>query len=437
MTSNIADTENTEVGSYFVSNYPPYSFWNSDNIDVARETIATSGSERTLGFYLHIPFCRKRCKFCYFRIYTDKNKKQRDDYLESLLCELKLYADSAVVSGRLPKFFYIGGGTPSSLSSEQILHLGERIQSIFPQEKVEEITFECEPGTLTEKKLEAIRKFGTTRLSLGIENFSDEILEENGRAHLSGEIYKAYEWAQKMNFPQINIDLISGMVGETDENWNDCIEKTIAMRPSSVTIYQMELPFNSVYARQILGEEATSKIANWDTKRRWAQEAFEKLKEVGYEQSSAYTMVLPGEKKSFCYRDELWYGADMIGTGVASFSHVQGIHYQNIDKFDAYMEKCKQGEIPIHRAFKTTERQRLIRELILRMKLGYVKQQEFMEKFSVDIMKEFSKQITQLVKGGMAIKKEDGIELTTKGLLQVDGLLPQFYDSEYQNARYT
>ncbi|BBM82818.1 coproporphyrinogen-III oxidase family protein [Candidatus Uabimicrobium amorphum] len=430
--------KDTGVGSYFVSNYPPYSFWKDEHQNTALQTINTPAQQnRNLGFYMHIPFCRKRCKFCYFRVYTDKNKKQREDYLRNLVKELELYAKSPAVSERNVKFFYVGGGTPSALAPEQIEYLGQELRRIFSHENVEEVTFECEPGTLSEKKLEAIRNFGTTRLSLGVENFSDEILKENGRAHLSEEIFRAYEWVKKLDFPQVNIDLISGMVGETEENWQSCIDQTIDLRPTSVTIYQMELPFNSIYAKQILGEEATCKVATWETKRRWVQDAFDQFKKVGYQQSSAYTVVLPSEKQAFCYRDELWYGADMIGTGVASFSHLQGVHYQNVDKFDSYMEKCEQGVFPVHRAFPTTDRHRLIRELILRMKLGYLKRQEFLDKFSVDILNEFADQFSTLQNQGMLIENNEGVQLTPQGLLQVDSLLPNFYDPEYQNARYT
>src|SRR5205823_12243782 len=109
----------------------------------------------------------------------------------------------------------------------------------------EEITFECEPGTLTEKKLSVIRGLGVTRLSLGVENFDDRILELNGRAHRSPEIAQSYRYARSLAFPQINIDLIAGRLGETEENWQACVRKTIDLDPDSVTIYQMELPFNT------------------------------------------------------------------------------------------------------------------------------------------------------------------------------------------------
>src|SRR4030095_16807311 len=136
-----------------------------------------------------------------------------------------------------------------------------------------------EPGTLTPKKLSVIRELGVTRLSLGVENFDDRILELNGRAPRSPEIDRAYQEARQLGFPQINIDLIAGMLGETEENWQRCVEKTLALAPDSITIYQMELPFNTTISKDLLkGTRLFSEpVVSWSTKRRWVGEAFEAL----------------------------------------------------------------------------------------------------------------------------------------------------------------
>src|SRR5262249_17826335 len=160
---------------------------------------------------------------------------------------------------------------PSYLSATQLKSLVERLNRFITWKEAAEVTFECEPGTLQEHKLAALKELGVTRLSLGIENFSDSILESNGRAHLSAEIYRAYEWARPLGFNQINIDLIAGMVGETWDNWRDCIRKTIALTPESVTVYQMELPFNTVFSKElrVIGQDepASFAVADWPTKR--------------------------------------------------------------------------------------------------------------------------------------------------------------------------
>jgi oxygen-independent coproporphyrinogen-3 oxidase len=148
-----------------------------------------------------------------------------------------------------------------------------RLTAVTPWTSAEEITFECEPGTLTDAKLAAIRRMGVTRLSLGVENFDDRILEINGRAHRSPEIAQAYHAARALDFPQINIDLLAGMLGETEENWRVCVQKTLELEPDSVTIYQMELPFNTTISKDLLkGTKIFAKpVVNWSTKRRWVQ----------------------------------------------------------------------------------------------------------------------------------------------------------------------
>src|SRR5262245_13035214 len=327
--------DRTEVGNYFVANYPPFSVWTRDAVEHdARPALASAPGSVPLGLYLHIPFCRKRCHFCYFRVYTDKNSSEVQSYLDVLAREWELYSEQRAIVGRPLNFVYFGGGTPSYISTRQLESLVGRMDAVSSWRSAEEITFECEPGTLTESKIAAIRRVGVTRLSLGIENFDDAILEANGRAHRSPEIAKSYEFARSMDFPQINIDLIAGMLGETDANWRDCVQKTIDLAPDSVTIYQMELPFNTTISKNLLaGASSSQGVANWSTKRRWVAEAFAALEEAGYTIGSAYTAVRSPSTK-FVYRDRLWQGADMVGLGVASFGHVNGVHMQNLDTFD-------------------------------------------------------------------------------------------------------
>jgi oxygen-independent coproporphyrinogen-3 oxidase len=134
------------------------------------------------------------------------------------------------------------------------------------------VTFECEPGTLQRHKLEALKELGVTRLSLGVENFDPKILEFNGRAHLEEEIHRAYGWARDIGFDQINIDLIAGMVEETEENWKECVRKTIEFSPDSVTVYQMEIPYNTtIYQEMKAAGKLIAPVADWATKRDWVK----------------------------------------------------------------------------------------------------------------------------------------------------------------------
>src|SRR5262249_31105795 len=303
----------------------------------------------------------------YFRVYTDKNARDVEVYTEALLKEVELYSRLPVVGGRPLTYVYFGGGRPSNPSAAQLRHLMTRLQCILPWKGAEGVTFECEPGTLQRHKLETLREMGVTRLSLGIENFDPKILEFNGRAHLEEEIHRAYGWAREIGFDQINIDLIAGMVGESWENWRECVRKTIVLAPESVTVYQMELPYNTVFSHElkVIGNnEPSLGVADWPTKRAWVDYAFEKMVEAGYEVSSAYTMVKDKARTKFVYRDALWHGADMFGTGVASFGHVGGVHVQNLDRWEDYIARLQQGQLPLVRALPVPPLHRLIRELL-------------------------------------------------------------------------
>jgi oxygen-independent coproporphyrinogen-3 oxidase len=431
-----------EVGSVFIANYPPFSVWTPEA--VGREALPALASAPEpgvpLGLYLHIPFCRKRCHFCYFRVYTNKNAQQVELYLDLLAREWDRLRTERALSGRPIDFVYFGGGTPSFLSTQQLTSLVSRLTAHTPWTSASEITFECEPGTLTEAKLDVIRQLGVTRLSLGVENFSDEILDVNGRAHRSPEIARAYEYARNIGFPQINIDLIAGMLGETDENWRVCIERTLALDPDSVTIYQMELPYNTTITADILkgAGQFAQHVAPWETRRRWVAEAFEALEQAGYTVGSAYTAVKDPATTKFTYRDRLWEGADLAALGVASFGHVNGVHMQNLDTWETYEDAIQRGDLPLSRAYRPTDDERLIRETILQLKRGAIRPDYFAAKFGVDVRDRFADAWRSIKADGyLAETSANRIALTRDGLLRVDLLLPRFFKPEHRGVRYT
>jgi len=431
------ETAKTEVGSYFVANYPPFSLWTKEQLPAIEAALAALPREVPLGLYVHIPFCRKRCKFCYFRVYTDKNAHEVEEYVAALCREIELVSRQPVMGGRPFRFVYFGGGTPSFLSAKQLTSLVDRLRANINWDHAEEVTFECEPGTLSEPKIHTLKELGVTRLSLGVENFSDAVLSENGRAHLSGEVYKCWDWIQAAGFYNVNIDLIAGMVGETWENWRDCVRRTIALMPDSVTIYQMELPFNTVYSRDILGHKIETPVADWPTKRDWVRYAYDEMQAAGYAVSSAYTLVRDKSKVNFSYRDNLWHGSDLLATGVASFGHVSGIHYQNLPDWGPYKAALDKGRLPLGRAMRPTPHQLLVREMILQLKTGRLDVQYFRRKFGVDIVEHWRPQWSELQQESLAEMGEESIELTSEGLLRVDALLPAFFEPEHQGVRYT
>jgi oxygen-independent coproporphyrinogen-3 oxidase len=432
--------EQTEVGSYFVANYPPFSVWTPSGAALGRRVLDQPPAAVPLGVYLHIPFCRKRCHFCYFRVYVDKNAREVEQYLEVIAREWDLYLETPAIANRTIDFVYFGGGTPSFLSTRQLETLVARLTAKSSWKDAAEITFECEPGTLTEAKLAAIRDLGVSRLSLGVENFDDRILEVNGRAHRSPEIDRVYRAARALQFPQINIDLIAGMLGETDENWTACIEKTLALDPDSVTIYQMELPYNTTISKNLIAGAGQfgDTVAPWATKRRWVAEAFEALERAGYHIGSAYTAVKDPSRTRFVYRDHLWEGADLVGLGVASFGHINGVHLQNLDTWETYSAAVEEGRLPLNRGYRPTTEERMIREFVLQLKRGWIRPAHFQRKYGVNVLERFRKGLDSLEnERWLAERTPERLALTRDGLLRVDVLLPRFFLPEHTGIRYT
>ncbi len=437
MTIELAKTTGTEVGNYFVSNYPPFSQWTPESVSEALAALdAPPRVNDPLGLYIHIPFCRKRCKFCYFKVYTDKNASEIEIYLDALIKENELYSRSPAFQGRELRFAYFGGGTPSYISEKQLHYLVDGLNRHVSWSNAEEVTFECEPGTLQKSKLEALKEIGVTRLSLGIEHFDDEVLKENGRAHLSPEIYRAYEWAREIDFPQINIDLISGMMGESEEKWRDTIRRAIELEADSVTIYQMELPYNTIISQDIISEGVASPIADWDTKRRWLNYAFDQFQKHGYEIASATTLVNKKKPVRFIYTDALWHGGDMIGLGVSSFSHFGGVNFQNAHNFEEYIRILNSDKLPLLRAVSLTSKQSMIREMILQLKTGSLDTSYFQEKFGVDIWHEFQPVYERLREEKLLERKDHTVTLSRRGLLGVENFLLEFFEPELRTVRY-
>ena len=179
-------------------------------------------------------------------------------------------------------------------------------------------------------------------------------------------------------------------------------------------------------------------MADWPTKRRWVEYAFEELERAGYHVGSAYTVVKDPSRTRFVYRDRLWHGADMVGLGVASFGHVNGVHMQNVDTWETYSEALDRGELPLGRAYRPTPEERMIRELILQLKLGHVAPAYFRRKYGVDILRQFGDQFGSLAaEGYLARAAEDRVELTRDGLMRVDALLPRFFLPQHTGIRYT
>lgn len=427
----------TEVGNYFISNYPPYSCWKPGYIPELEKALSTPPQPGPLGLYVHIPFCSRRCAYCYFRVYPNRKQADIDLYVDTVLKEVALYKDRPVVSCRPLSSAYFGGGSPSYLSVEQIRRLLEGLQDALDWSAMEEFTYECDPCSLTPEKLKTLKELGVTRITLGFQTLNEEVLQRVGRDVPPAECLRAFHQTREAGFDEINVDLLAGLPGETLDSWRQTIDKVIELEPDCVTIYQMELTYNSrLYAAIQAGRSI--RLPSWVEKRRMVGEGFRALEQAGYVIGSGYMAIRHPDRWRFVYTVEnYWHGQDLLALGETAFGYFQGVHYQNADTFEQYVSAVREGRLPLRRALRLTDEEKLRREVILLLKTGALDAAYYRKKFGVELKEHFAEQFAHLEESGLLELDGDCIRLTREGLLHVDWLLHDFYLPEHRNVRYT
>ncbi len=426
-------------GNLFVSAYPPFSCWNEQDTaaaDRVLQSARTSSSDVPLGIYIHTPFCLERCHYCYYLSFADPTRETVGRYLDALGGELDLYAKSPAVEGRHPTFIYFGGGTPSLLTAGQIERLSGKIKTAFSWDRADEVTFECAPQTATRDRLDAMREAGVTRLSMGVQQLNDEVLKSNGRVHLVRDVERAFAEIGRVGFDVVNVDLIVGLVGETDDSFHRSLDRVIDMGPDSVTLYQLEIPVNTPLYRALRDGQIATPPAGWDVKRGRLAAAFARLEQAGYTIRSAYAAVRDPQRHRFLYQDLQYHGADLLGLGLSSFSYLGGVHYQNVASLRGYCESIDGGQSPRRRAYALDDTERMVREFVLQLKLGRIEADYFRDKFGVDVSDRFAEPLARFAERGWLTYNAEGVTLRREGLLVVDRLIPAFYLPQHRDVAY-
>lgn len=432
-----AGLDEPALGNYFVATYPPFSCWSHDGAAQVSRVLATPHPGVTpLGLYVHVPFCAKRCDFCYYLSHACMSREATDAYVDSLVRELAIYAPAPALAGRALSFVYFGGGTPSILSPAQIRRCLGGLQRILPWTSAQEVTFECAPQSAAKPRLRVLRDYGVSRVSLGVQQLNDGVLEKNGRIHRVRDVERAYAAMRCVGFPVVNVDLMVGMVSETDDSFGGSLEDAIKMQPDSITIYQMEIPPNTPLYRASLDGRLDAPLDSWEVKRSRQARGFERLEQAGYVLRSAYAAVRDPERHRFIYQESQYRGADLLGLGLASFSYLDGLHYQNLSSLTDYVEQVAEGRAPRDRSYALSDEERMVREFVLQLKLGRAETAYFRDKFGIEIERRFVEPLAQFAAAGLLAVGDDAVVLTRAGLLRVDRMLPAFYLPRHKRSRY-
>lgn len=288
-------------------------------------------TKEKLELYFHIPFCVRKCLYCDFlSAPADGGTKSR--YMESLIRETVEragdYSDYATVS------VFIGGGTPSTVSVEQIARLLDTARAGFKLEENAEITIEVNPGAVDERALRGYLRAGVNRLSIGLQSADDRELAALGRLHTFGQFLGTYHAARECGFANINVDLMSALPGQSAERWRSTLGKVLTLdpQPEHISAYSLILeegtPLSDRYQRGLI------QIPDEDTDRQMYQDTKRILKEAGYERYEISNYA----KEGFCCRHNCgyWLRRDYLGLGLGAASLVDNVRFRNGESLEEY-----------------------------------------------------------------------------------------------------
>lgn len=395
----------------FITNYPPFRHWKkTDFKDIV--------SGKPINIYIHIPFCLQRCAYCYYRTTDMKGvEKSRllNEYVNALCMEIEIASKHFHLKEREVVSIYIGGGTPTLLKSEQLNRVVDTLHKHLNIE-TPEFTVEAEPVTLTQKKAELLEKIGVNRISLGVQSFTNEILNLCHRLDNEDKVVKAIELA-KGTGSVVNIDLLSGLAGETMESWKYTMERALATNAESITVYKMELYANTDYYRSLRKDKI--KLPSDKDELEFMTYAMEQFKEANYHPWCFFTYTKEGQYKNR-YASSIWSGVDCYAFGASGFGSLGNWLYQNTNEVDKYMSLITAGELPVNRGYSLTSLDQMIRTIALGMKLIRLDLREFQNQYGFKLESLSAQTLEQLQEEALITVSEDSITLTSKGILYGD-----------------
>ncbi len=383
-----------------------------------------------LHLYMHIPFCIRKCGFCYYKSNAAGTKGVPEEYVAALMKEIKDYASMPEIQSRKIRSLYIGGGTPTLLSETQMEAILSLLRKSFDFMPDFEFCSEARPGEETTlSKLELLKSFGLNRLSLGCQSLSEDILKANNCNHGVKEFYTVFEHARKAGVRTINVDLLSGLVNETLDTFMTTIDGIISLRPENVAIYKMEVYLNSALFRKL--REGTIHLMSDEDEVVNIKKAYKKLLEAGYIQADHFSFMTSPEH-DHVQRRRQWYGEDMLGLGASAYSRMNGFLSQNESRFPNYIEMINGGEKAVVRAHKISQKEKMVQRIVLGIKNMRIDRIKFQMDFGIEIMELFSEQLKMLESEGFITIHDDVIECTFKGAVYADDIAREFYLPEHK-----
>lgn len=394
----------------FVTNYPDFRHWRRE---VAEEGLA----KQPLNVYLHLPYCIQRCSYCHYKTTTLRNTQlaEIDRYVDSLCREIEIASERFHLRERPAISLYFGGGTPSLLSPANIERIMQTLQRNLTLADPE-INFEAEPVSLTRRKAEILAQHGVNRISVGIQSFSDEIVFRTGRHDTEKQALTAIDIA-KATGAIVNIDLISGLLGETPETWAYSIRRAIETGAHSITVYKLEIYANTEYYAQL--KRQNIELPSDNEELALARHALEELVRADYQPVNFFTFTRGG-RYAQRHTTTKWQGTDVYAFGASAFGSLGNWAYQNTNDLQRYSELIEQGQLPLFRGFVYNDLDMMTRDVILGMKLIHFDRRAFKKRHGFDLVKLCESTIRRLENEDLITVGEESVSMTKKGILYGD-----------------
>lgn len=377
-----------------------------------------------ISLYIHIPFCSSSCLFCFYKKRINPEVLLISNYLKAIEAEALMYNKNKYIDKI--KTIYIGGGSPSFLSVEEINFLFKIIFKSFDVSEVEEITFEVEPETINPNKLRCLKDNGVTRISIGLQSFNNSILKYYRRKHTAEDALNAIKQIEKFNFKTFNIDLMFGLLNQTIEDVNGSIEIIKKLHPPSITYYQLW------YASPI-------KIDNlsWEDKTVSLELIFKmrnvinnSLLELGYTINNQ-TWYVKEDKDQCKHYNFTWRNNSFLGLGASAYSYIEDKSFWNYSNINDYIKKTKKGEFPIQYAKNISSTENATRNFLLGLKTeDGINIDAIQKKYKVFLKKDTLASINSLIKSGYMLKKQNKIIFSNQGIIWGDAILSKFMEKD-------
>ena len=363
---------------------------------------------RELGVYVHIPFCKRKCEYCDFISYCNKDNLI-GTYVEALKKEINLQNIQSYIDT-----IYIGGGTPSYIESKYIKAIMKEIKNKNIRKNAE-ITIEVNPGTVTEAKLKDYKECGINRLSIGLQSTKDELLRQIGRIHDYNQFIETYKLAREVGFENINVDLMIGLPNQKIMDLKESLNKIIELQPEHISVYSLIVEEGTPISKKIQSGELTLPNENEERNMYWYVKNTLELSGYNHYEISNFS------KKGYESRHNMscWNQCQYFGFGVAAHSYRDITRYSNITDINEYIKNIQKGNLSknriIHEIQKESDTEKEYMLLGLR-KIEGVKINDFKAKFVKNPIYLFRNELKKLSDENLIAVDANTIRLTPKGI---------------------